>query len=187
METSINLSFASVLLIIVAGSSLFVMFSLNNISQLVHNDLYHFGLQFSYRWAMPYWVFSGIVFGLCWASILVSISMTLYLLKRGRKNTVPDYQLLQDQQVEYSTTSYEEGDQPNPSEYIQEADLSSDDSFVPEKDEIQSIENENPQVDKTIPLLETKESKGYEDEMVHVPSYGEEEKKLSPSEEGLSS
>ena len=141
METSINLSVASVLLIIIAASSLFVMFSLNSISQIIHNDLYNFGLQFSYRWAMPYWVFSGIVFGLCWASILASISMTLYLLKRGRKKTMPDHQLYQDQQVEYTNSFYEEENQQSLSEYIREGAMNPDDSMVPDTTETQPIEN----------------------------------------------
>lgn len=84
METSLNLSATGLLLILVAASSLFVMFSLNHINYIVHGELYNFGLQFSYRWAMPYWIFSGIVFSFCWVNISLAIALTFYLLKRSR-------------------------------------------------------------------------------------------------------
>ena len=85
METSINLSATGLLLILVAASSLFVMFSLNHINYIVHGELYNFGLQFSYRWAMPYWIFSGMVFSFCWVNILLAIVLTYYLLKKSRE------------------------------------------------------------------------------------------------------
>ncbi len=84
METALNLSATGLLLILVAASSLFVMFSLNHINYIVHGELYNFGLQFSYRWAMPYWIFSGIVFSFCWVNISLAIALTFYLLKRSR-------------------------------------------------------------------------------------------------------
>jgi hypothetical protein len=84
METSINLSATGLLLILVAASSLFVMLSLNHINYIVHGELYNFGLEFSYRWAMPYWIFSGIVFSFCWVNIALAIALTFYLLKKSR-------------------------------------------------------------------------------------------------------
>jgi hypothetical protein len=186
METSINLSVVSVLLIVVAASSLFVMFSLNNISQIVHSDLYNFGLQFSYRWAMPYWVFSGIVFGLCWASILVSISMTLYLLKRGIKNNMSNHQLHQDQQIKYMESHSEGENQRSLSDYTTEEALSSDESLTPETAEIQPIEYENHQTDDTMQMLVTRDPKDYEEETAPFSNRREGEKKLNSQEEGSS-
>jgi hypothetical protein len=84
METQVNPSVISVVLIAMAAASLFVMLSLNQINYLVHGDLYDYGLQFSYRWAMPYWVFSGIVFGLSWVNIFIATLITLYVVKKRR-------------------------------------------------------------------------------------------------------
>ena len=85
MQANINSSTISVVLILMAIASLITMLSLNQISYIVHNDLYNFGLQFSYRWAMPYWVFSGVVFALCWGNIGLSIISTLYIFRKNRK------------------------------------------------------------------------------------------------------
>lgn len=68
-----------------AAASLFIMLSLNQINYLVHGDLYNYGLQFSYVWAMPYWVLSGIVFGLCWVNIAITALAAIYVFKKGRK------------------------------------------------------------------------------------------------------
>jgi hypothetical protein len=87
METQVNPSVISVILIAMAAASLFVMLSLNQINYLVHGDLYDYGLQFSYRWAMPYWVFSGIVFGLSWVNIFIATIITLYVVKKRRTQT----------------------------------------------------------------------------------------------------
>lgn len=87
METQVNPSVISVVLIAMAAASLFVMLSLNQINYLVHGDLYDYGLQFSYRWAMPYWVFSGIVFGLSWVNIFIATIITLYVVKKRRTQT----------------------------------------------------------------------------------------------------
>lgn len=71
-----------------AASSLFTMLSLSQINQIVHSDLSTYGLQFSYRWAMPYWVFSGAVFVLAWVNISIPIIAAFYVLKRSRPEQV---------------------------------------------------------------------------------------------------
>ncbi len=100
METHINLSAISVVLILMAAASLFTMLSLNQINYIVHGDLYNFGLKFSYRWAMPYWVLSGIVFGLSWMNIVLAIIVTLYILKRGRKQNLSHESIPQNEEME---------------------------------------------------------------------------------------
>lgn len=91
METDINSSAISVVLILMAIASLFTMLSLNQISYIVHGDLYNYGLQFSYKWAMLYWVSSGVVFGLSWVNIALSIIITLYVFKKSRRSLVSEH------------------------------------------------------------------------------------------------
>lgn len=84
MEANINLSALSAVLVAMAAGSLATMFSLTQINQIVHGELYNFGLQFSYRWALPYWLYSGIVFGLSWISISLSIVIAFYMFNKNR-------------------------------------------------------------------------------------------------------
>jgi len=88
MEADVNSSVVSIVLILIAAASLFAMISLNQINYIVHGDLYSFGLQFSYRWAIPYWLFSGIVFGLSWMNITIAIIVTLYIFKKRQKQAL---------------------------------------------------------------------------------------------------
>ncbi|MCW3981488.1 MAG: hypothetical protein NWF11_08470 [Candidatus Bathyarchaeota archaeon] len=117
METSINLSATGLLLILVAASSLFVMFSLNHINYIVHGELYNFGLQFSYRWAMPYWIFSGMVFSFCWVNILLSIVLTFYLLKKNREKAQHSIPQNLNVETQRSQTLSEKSQQSKLSEY----------------------------------------------------------------------
>ncbi len=89
METDINPSAIAAVLVLMAAASLFTMLSLNQINYIIHGDLYNFGLHFSYRWAMPYWIFSGIIFGLSWINIFTSIVVAWYIFKRSRETLKP--------------------------------------------------------------------------------------------------
>lgn len=89
METRVSPSAISVILLLMAATSLLIMLSLNQINYMIHRELYNFGLQFSYRWAMPYWILSGIVFGLSWTNIVLSIVFTLYVQKKSRRKAEP--------------------------------------------------------------------------------------------------
>ena len=44
-----------IVLILWIVSSVFILFLLRQIDQIVYGDLYNYGLQFSYEWAVPYW------------------------------------------------------------------------------------------------------------------------------------
>lgn len=98
MDTNINPTAIGAVLILMATASLFTMLSLNQINYIVHGDLYLFGLQFSNRWAVPYWVISGLIFGLSWTNISLSAAVALYFLRKSRKtssahtNASPDTQ-----------------------------------------------------------------------------------------------
>jgi len=50
-----NSSFVRIVLVFWLVSSFFVLFLLGRIDWIVHDELYDFGLQFSYVWATPYW------------------------------------------------------------------------------------------------------------------------------------
>lgn len=47
--------FMKVILVLWLVSGVFVLFLLGRIDHIIHNDLYGFGLQFSFVWADPYW------------------------------------------------------------------------------------------------------------------------------------
>lgn len=84
MRINVNLSIVTSALILMAVASLLAMISITQIDQLVHGDLYNFGLEFSYRWAMPYWVNSAVIVGLSLFNIFASIVLTYYVF-RGKK------------------------------------------------------------------------------------------------------
>lgn len=119
MDTRINPSAASVILLLMAATSLLIMLSLNQINYMVHGDLYNFGLQFSYRWAMPYWILSGIVFGLSWTNIAVSIVFTLYIQKRSRTRALASSPIPQTERTEAMVLKADEKEQKKISEFLE--------------------------------------------------------------------
>lgn len=54
--------FVRVVLVLWLVSSCFVLFLLGRIDDVVHRELYGFGLQFSTVWAVPYWSFLRLVY-----------------------------------------------------------------------------------------------------------------------------
>jgi hypothetical protein len=78
----------SLVLVLMAASSLVSMFSILRIDSIVHGELYNYGLQFSYRWAVPYWAMTTVVFAVGWFNILTSIAFQFYVLIYGQKETV---------------------------------------------------------------------------------------------------
>jgi hypothetical protein len=75
----------SLVLVLVAFSSLVSMFALTRIDNIVHRDLYNYGLTFSYKWAMPYWTMTTIVFAMGWFNIIIACAFQFYVLTYGRK------------------------------------------------------------------------------------------------------
>ena len=117
METNINPSVTGAALVLMAAASLFTMLSLSQINHIVHSDLSTYGLQFSYRWAMPYWVFSGAVFVLAWVNISIPIIAALYVLKRSRLEQIPT-RMLKDERAEDPTQPKEEDGQRDLGEFF---------------------------------------------------------------------
>jgi len=70
--------FTKVTLVLWLVSGVFVLFLLGRIDYIIHNDLYGFGLQFSFVWADPYWAVLRLIY-VCLAvpSILSAIVLGL--------------------------------------------------------------------------------------------------------------
>jgi len=78
----------SLVLVLTTFSSLVSMISILRIDQMVHGDLYAYGLRFSYQWAVPYWTMTTIVFGLGWFNIITAMAFQFYVLIYGRREAL---------------------------------------------------------------------------------------------------
>lgn len=84
---------SSYALLLIAASSLLSMIGLTQIDRIVNHDLYMYGLQFSYGWAIPYWTMTTIVFAVGWFNIILAITFQLYaFLSRRREAELPTVQ-----------------------------------------------------------------------------------------------
>jgi uncharacterized Zn-finger protein len=70
--------FTKVVLVLWIVSGVFVLFLLGRIDYIIHNDLYGFGLQFSFVWADPYWAVLRLIY-VCVAvpSVLSAVALGL--------------------------------------------------------------------------------------------------------------
>jgi len=72
-------------LVIMAAASFISMIAVLNLNSIVSNDLYSYGLQFNYGWAIPYWNTISIVFVTAWVSIIAAIAFQIYRIRIIRK------------------------------------------------------------------------------------------------------
>jgi len=87
MESRIS-SYTSLVLLVMAASSLMSMLFLMQIDGIVHRDLYKYGLRFDVQWAQPYWTLTLGIFGIGWFNIIVALiihACMLYQLAKRRK------------------------------------------------------------------------------------------------------
>jgi hypothetical protein len=84
MKTNVS-GITSLVLVLIAFTSLISMFALTRIDNIVHKDLYNYGLRFSYKWAMPYWTMTTLVFAMGWVNIFIAIVFQFYVLLYGRR------------------------------------------------------------------------------------------------------
>lgn len=49
------------------------------IDQIIHGQLYNYGLQFSYKWAATYWTFEWLIIGLLGFVVIINILSISYL------------------------------------------------------------------------------------------------------------
>jgi hypothetical protein len=76
----------SIVLILLAGASLVSMLATLNIDHIINHDLYNYGLQFSTKWADPYWRLVALVFSMGWFIILTSLAFELHFVIQWRRN-----------------------------------------------------------------------------------------------------
>ncbi|UCH31811.1 MAG: hypothetical protein JSV05_10085 [Candidatus Bathyarchaeota archaeon] len=81
MRIDINLTGVRLIIVAMAIIPLIIMIILTRIDNIIHVILYNFGLTFSYRWAMPYWVNSGFIIGFSWFNIAASFALIYYLFR----------------------------------------------------------------------------------------------------------
>ena len=69
-------------------SAVFVAFLVNKLNGVVHGDLYNYGLQFSFGWALPYWSFERFIY-ICLAvpAALSGVALVLDFWRRGKGGT----------------------------------------------------------------------------------------------------
>jgi hypothetical protein len=53
---------------------------------IVNNELYLYGLNFNYGWAIPYWNATAIIFVMSWVSIIAAITFQIYRITTIRKD-----------------------------------------------------------------------------------------------------
>lgn len=181
MKTNTNLSPINAVLILIAAISLFTMLSLNQINYIVHNDLYNYGLRFSYRWAMPYWVFSGIIFGLCWFNITLSIIVTLYIFKKSRKSSTIADNIPQAENTEVTTLLKEQKEQRKLSEYVE---LQGAELAMPKEEPVETsgeelIEEEVKQPEETVETVEVQETQANRQKVEEEAESHEETEEVS--------
>lgn len=103
-------SVVSWVVVFMAASSLLSMIGLFQIDRMVHNDLYQYGLRFSYRWAIPYWTMTALVFALGWSNIIAAIAVHLYSMAFKRKE-VEQLVTAVEEEISKTTTSTETGEE----------------------------------------------------------------------------
>jgi len=76
--------FTRFVLVLWLVSSVFILFLLSEIDNIVHGELYNYGLQFSFVWASPYWAFVRLVY-VCLAipSVLSVVMLVFSFVKKG--------------------------------------------------------------------------------------------------------
>jgi hypothetical protein len=98
MRINVNLTGLRLIIVAMAIIPLIVMVILTRIDNIIHIVLYNFGLTFSYRWAMPYWVNSGFIIGFSWFNIAASFALIFYLfrskIKPQQQQKMSDYATL---------------------------------------------------------------------------------------------
>jgi len=76
------------LLLAATAMNAFSAYLFNRLDQVVHGDLYRYGLQFNYEWAEQYWTYAKMMLGLIGLAIATTvISITLILVGSRARET----------------------------------------------------------------------------------------------------
>lgn len=98
----------SLILVLMAAASLVSMLATLNIDHIVNHDLYGYGLQFTTKWAVPYWTMSAIVFSMGWLIIVTSIGFELNLVvHRLRRHSEAEVSPVKEEPVQNETERIE--------------------------------------------------------------------------------
>ena len=76
------------ILVIMAAASFISMIAVLSLNGIVSEELPSYGLQFNYRWAIPYWNTLSIVFVMAWINIIAAIAFQVYRIKTIRKDEI---------------------------------------------------------------------------------------------------
>lgn len=82
---------SSLLLVIGIAMTSVSMFLLNKLDYVVHNDLYRYGLQFSYEWTGQYWTYAKSMLGLLGLAIATSSASMALLLIGARAHEIQHF------------------------------------------------------------------------------------------------
>jgi hypothetical protein len=77
-------------LAIMAVSSFISIFAILNLNNIVNRDLYSYGLQFNYGWAIPYWNTIATVFVMSLVSIIAAVAFQIYRIRAMRRDEAQD-------------------------------------------------------------------------------------------------
>jgi len=170
-----TVNIVSLVLVLMAASSLVSMISTFTIDRIVHGDLYNYGLQFSYQWAMPYWAMTTIVFGMGWFNIIIAIAFQFYMLLYGRKEALTPTQI----PTEPTPTL-----QPTKAEII-EAETKPTEKVEESKEQVaepaEKVEEKKPE--ETQPLVEATSQPEQTETVQAEEAEGQKEQESKPAEE----
>jgi uncharacterized Zn-finger protein len=98
--------FQRIVLLVWLVSSALVMFSQRTIDTIVNKTLYDYGLQFSNKWATPYWTYARLLY----ATQFVSIALSAVALASGflKKDNSDKHAPKPEEKVDKSVTTREE-------------------------------------------------------------------------------
>ena len=86
IEMKYRISLLGVWISVLMGTfSLVAMIAAWQVDTIVNQDLYSYGLQLSYAWALPYWTAIKSIFAVAWMSLIAAIGLQVYLIFRDRK------------------------------------------------------------------------------------------------------
>lgn len=65
--------------------ALVTMIAAFQVDTIVNQDLYSYGLQLSYNWALPYWTAIRSIFAVAWMALIAAVGLQVFLLVRRKE------------------------------------------------------------------------------------------------------
>ena len=73
--------------VVMAETSLISIIATFSLGRIVTNDLYLYGLHFSYSWAIPYWNTLAVILTMAWINIIAAIVVQVYLTRKTKEKS----------------------------------------------------------------------------------------------------